>query len=89
MWQDYPENMVTEQLVRVKCRNKDDLLRINECVSKEIGVPLAVTYHRHLNTLNKIIRRNLKHLNADQLVRSVFTPALSISFRTAHNLRSD
>ena len=89
MWQDYPENMVTEQLVRVKCRNKDDLLRINECVSKEIGVPLAVTYHRYLNTLNKIVRRNLKHLNADQLVRSVFTPALSISFRTAHNLRSD
>ena len=83
----YPENMVTEQLERVKYRNREDLLRTNDCVSKEIGVPLVVTYHPHLNALNKIIRRNLKHLHADQLVRSVFTPAPFISFRTARNLR--
>ena len=84
----YPENMVTEQLERVKYRNREDLLRTNDCVSKEIGVPLVVTYHPHLNALKKIIRRNLKHLHANQLVRSVFTPAPFISFRTARNLRS-
>ena len=84
----YPENMVTEQLERVKYRNREDLLRTNDCVSKEIGVPLVVTYHPHLNALNKIIRSNLRHIYADQLVRSKFTPAPFISFRTACNLMS-
>ena len=65
----YPENMVTEQLVRVKYRCREDFLQTNDFVSKEIGVPLVVTYHQHLNALNEIICRNLKHLPADQLVR--------------------
>ena len=83
----YLQNMVTEQLARVRYRNREDILRTNDYVNKEIGVPLVVTYHPHLNALNKIIRRNLKHLYADQLVRSVFTPAPFISFRTTRNLR--
>ena len=62
--------------------------KFNDCVSEEIGVPLVVTYHPHLNTLNKTIRRNLKHLYADQLVRSIFTPDPFILFRTARNLRN-
>ena len=69
-------------------QNFSDLLRTNDCVSEEFGVPLVVTYHPHLNAVNKIIHRNLKHLHADQLVRSAFTPAPFISFRTARNLRS-
>ena len=73
---------------KVQYRDREDLLRTNDCVSKEIGIPLVVTYHPHLNVLNKIIRRNLKHPYADQLVRSVFTPAPFTSFRTARNLRS-
>ena len=80
--------MVTEQLARVKFRNREDLLQTNDCVSKEIGVPLVVTYHPHLNALNKIIRSSIRHIYADQLVRSEFTPALFISFRTARSLRS-
>ena len=84
----YPENMVTGQLARVKYRNREYLLRTNDYISKKTGVPLVVTYHPQLNVLNKIIRRNLKHLYADQLARSVFTPAPFISFRTAQNLRS-
>ena len=81
------ENMVTEQLERVTYRNKEDLLRTNDCVSKKIGVPIDVTYHPHLDAINKIIRRNLKHLCTDQLVRSVFIPAPFISLRTPRNLR--
>ena len=80
--------MVTELIARVKYRNTEDLLRTNDCVSKKIRVSIAVNYHPHLNDLNKIIRRNLKHLYTDQLVRSVFTPAPFISFRIARNLRS-
>lgn len=33
------------------------------------------------------MRKNFKHIQADQLVKSVFTPAPSVSFRTARNLR--
>ena len=80
--------MVTEQLQRVTYRNKEDLLRTNDCVSKKIGVPIDVTYHPHLDALNKIVRRNLEHLCTDQLVRSIFMPAPFISLRTARNLRS-
>ena len=80
--------MVTEQLARVKYRNREDLLLTNDCVNKEIGVPLVVTYHPHHNTLNEINCRNLKHLYADHLVRLAFTPALFISFRTARKIRN-
>ena len=84
----YPENMVIEQLERVTYRNREDLLQTNDCRSTEIGVPLVVTYHPHLNALNKTIRMNLKHLRVDKLVKSIFTPAPFISFRTARKLRS-
>ena len=80
--------MVTEKLARVKYRNREDSSRTNDCVDKEIGVPLVVTYHSHLNYLNDIICRNLKHLHADQLVILVFTPDPFIWFRTPRNLRS-
>ena len=80
--------MVTEKLARVKYRNREDSSRTNDCVNKEIGVPLVVTYHPHLNYLNDIICRNLKHLHADQLVILLFTPDPFIWFRTPSNLRS-
>ena len=57
-------------------------------MDKEAGVPLIVSYHPHLNGLNKIMRKNLKHLPADQTVKSVFTPAPFISFRIVGNLRT-
>ena len=84
----YPESMVKEQLRRVENRTRDELLCTNSCVSKVVGVPLIVTYHLQLNGLNKIMRKNLKHLQADQTVKSVFTPAPFVSFRSARNLRS-
>ena len=80
--------MVKEQIRRVENRTRDELLWTKSCVDKEVGVPLIVTYHPHLNGLNKIMRKNLKHLQADQTVKSVFTPAPFISFRIAGNLRS-
>ena len=80
--------MVKEQLRRVENRTRDELLCTNSGVGKEVGVPLILTCHPHLNGLNKIMRKNLKHLQADQTIKSVFTPAPFVSFRTARNLRS-
>ena len=64
------------------------LFRTNSFVGKETGVPLIVTYHPHLHRLNKIMWKNLKHLQAAQIVKLVFTPAPFLSFLTALNLRS-
>ena len=73
--------MFEEQLRRVESKTTDELLCTNSCVGKEVGVPLIVTYHPHLNDLNKIMRKNLKHLQADQIVKLVFTP---VSFVPSH-----
>ena len=78
--------MVTEQLSRAKYKNKGYLLQANDFVSKEILVQLVFSYNPHLKAVNKIIRSNLKHLHADQLVRSVFISAPFLSFRTVRNL---
>ena len=87
-YRGYPERIVKEQLRRVENRTRDELLYTNSRVGNEVGVPLIVTYHPNLNGLNKIMRKNLKHLPADRMVKSVFTPALFVSFRKARNLRS-
>ena len=80
--------MIKEQLRRVKNRTRDELLCTNSCAGKAVGVPLIVTYHPHLNGLNKIIRKYLKYLQASQTVKSLFTAELFVSFRTARNLQS-
>ena len=58
----YPEIMVEENLRRVENRTRDELLFADSCVGKDFGVPIIVTYHPHFNGLNKIMRKNLKHL---------------------------
>ena len=78
--------MVTEHLSRAKYKNRVYLLQTNDFVSKENLVQLVFSYDPHLKAVNKIIRRNHKHLHADQLVRSVFIPAPFLSFRTVRNL---
>ena len=47
---------------------------------------MIVAYHPHLNGLNKIMWKNLEHLNADQTVKLVFTPGHFVSFRKARRL---
>ena len=84
----YPENIIDNQLKRVKNVSRDDLLRPNERGNKNIGIPFIVTYHPHLKQLFKLIQNNIKHVYADVRVRTVFTPAPFASFRTACNLRS-
>ena len=84
----YAESMVKKQLRRAENRARNELWCTNSCVGKEVGVPLIVTYHLHLNGLNKIMQKNLKHLQANQTVKSVFTPAPFVPFCTARNVRS-
>ena len=84
----YLESMVKAQLRTVEHRTRDELLCINSCVGKEVGVPLIVTYHPHLNGLHKIMGKNLKHGQADQTFKSLFTPAPFVSCCTVRNLQS-
>ena len=82
----YPESMVKKQLRRVENRNRDELLCTNNCVGKEVGVPLIVTSHPHFNGFNIIMRKNLKHLQVNQTVKSVFTPVLYIIYIILHSV---
>ena len=75
--------MVKEQLRRVENRTRDKLLGTNSWVGKEVGVPLIVTYHPNLNGLNEIMQKNLKYLQANQMVKSVFTPTPFASLHSA------
>ena len=47
-----------------------------------------VTYHPHLKNLSKIIKKHIKHLYADPVVRSVFSSLPFVSFRSVRNPRS-
>ena len=58
----YPEIMAEENLRRIENMTRDELLFADSCVGKDFGVPIIVTYHPHLNGLNRIMRRKLKHL---------------------------
>ena len=80
--------MVDEQLRRAEKTIRYGLLFTGSCIGKEVGGPIIVTYHPHLNGSNKIMRKNLKHLQADQTGKLVFTPAPFASFRTTSNPHS-
>ena len=79
--------MVEENLRRVENRTRNELLFADSCVGKDFGVPIIVTYHPQFNSLNKIMRKNLKHLSANQTSSLVFIPAPFVSFRTTHNCK--
>ena len=74
----YPEIMVEENLRRVENRTRDELLFADSCVGKDFGVPIIVTYHPHLNGLNK----------ANQTSRLAFIPAPFVSFHKTRNCQS-
>ena len=84
----YPENVIDNQLKRVKHESREEHLRPEGGGNKNTVIPLIVTYHPHLKHLGKLIQNNIKHLYADVKVRSVFTLAPFASFRTARDLRS-
>ena len=85
----YPEIMVKEQLRRVENRIRDELSSYpNRCIGKMVGVSLIVTYHPHLNGLNKMMQKNLTYLQANQTIKLLFTLLPFVSFCTVHNLQS-
>ena len=52
------------------------------------GIPFVVTYHPSLYNVGKIINQNLYISYMNKEVKSVFTPALMIYFRSARKLSS-
>ena len=85
----YPEIMVKEHLRRVENRIRDELSSYpNRCVGKMVGVSLIVTYHPHLNGLNKMMQKNLTYLQANQTIKLLFTLLPFVSFCKVHNLQS-
>ena len=52
------------------------------------GVPFVITYHPSLKNIGRIINQNLSILYMNEEVKSVFTPAPMISFRSARKVNS-
>ena len=73
----YPEDIVDEQLQRVKDISK-----------RAVGIPFVVTYHPHLKNIIWIIKKHSKHLYASPEVKSVFTHLPFVFFHSVRNLRS-
>ena len=84
----YPEDIVEEQLQRVKSRDRDELLKQKDISNRAVGIPFVVTYHPHLKNISRIIKKHSKHLYASPEVKSVFTHLPFVSFRSVRNLRS-
>ena len=82
----YPQKVVDEQLKKVSEITTHDL--IGRSGKKETGVPLSVTYHPRFHNLNNIIRKHFIFLYAEEQVKSVFTPAPFVSFRSAYSLKN-
>ena len=84
----YPEDIVDEQLQRVKSRDREELLKQKDISKRAVGIPFVVTYHPHLKNISWIIKKHSKHLYASPEVKSVFTHLPFVSFRSVRNLRS-
>ena len=51
-------------------------------------MPLVVTYHPLLNSLKKVLSKNLNILYMDEEVKKVFCPGPKVSFRSARKVSS-
>ena len=74
------ENIIDNQLKRVKNKSREELLRSKERGSKTIGILFVVIYQPHLKHLGNLIQNNIKHSYANPKVTFVFTPALLSHF---------
>ena len=87
----YPEEIVNKETKRAlessisSCNSKP---KKNTQGDKQKGTPLVVTYNPFLFHLGQTIRQNIFLLYQDEEVKSVFTPAPFVSFRTARTLRT-
>ena len=83
----YPPKVISKQ-VNGALRSEENVKEKDRQHMKENGVLLVVTCNSNFNSLNSLIRKNLKFLYADPKTKRVFTPALFFSFRSVKNLKS-
>ena len=79
----YPKGLLEKEMRKVKFSG---FTRRNTREKK--GVPFVITYHSSLKNIGRIINQNLCILYMNEDVKSVFTPAPMISFRSARKLSS-
>ena len=81
----YPKNLVESEIKKVKFSHISD----NKSQKKTLKrIPLVVTYHPLLNSLGKVLRKNLNMLCMDEEVKKVFYPGPMVSFRSARKVSS-
>ena len=81
----YSKNVVESEIKKVKfshiSNNKSQKIILER-------IPLVVTYHPLLNSLGKVLRKNLNILCMDEEVKKVFYPGPMVSFRSARKVSS-
>ena len=81
---EYPEIIINREMEKVKF--KKQVFSRSRGVTK--GVPLVITYHRLLKSVNTILYKHLYLLHMDKEVKKVFPVALIVSFKSARKLSS-
>ena len=79
----YPSDLVGSETEKVKFTPKLNNRNRGKYIK---GVSFALTYHRKLKSLNKILTKNLYLLYIDKELKKVFTPKPMVSFRLARKL---
>ena len=81
----YPKKLVESEIKKVKFSHVSNNKSQKRTLKR---TPLIVTYHPLLNSLGKVLSKNLNIFCVDEEVIKVFHPRLMVSFRSARKVSS-
>ena len=81
----YPKNLVESEITKVKFSHVSNKRSQKKNIEKNHS---SFTYHPLLNSLGKVLSKNLNILCMDEEVIKVFHPRLMVSFRSARKVSS-
>ena len=81
----YPKKLVESEIKKVKFSHISNNKSQKRTLKR---TPLIVTYHPLLNSLGKVLSKNLNIFCVDEEVIKVFHPRLMVSFRSARKVSS-
>ena len=84
----YPQNIINNELAKVKNKLQEETLRPTEKSVKESGVPFVLTFHPMLERLGSVMAKLLPLLKVDEELRKAFAVRPFVSFRSCSNLRN-
>ena len=81
----YPENLVNEQVDKVKNIKRRQLLLTNKKTTQN-RIPVSITYHKYLPNISKIFTKNWNILQISPTLQKVFDKKPMITYKRNKNL---